>query len=125
MAFYASDPLQAVVGPGICRAEYGGFLLSFPPRRMLDVWSDPRYDLAESKPERLILAALDYSVEPVVVLASPRPPSRRVRSWAARLDRRLVHVPLGQLSPATLRRLRVLHLLDGHARRETARDYVW
>ena len=42
MAFYSTDPHQAVVGPGIMRAEYGGFLLSYPPRRMADVWSGPR-----------------------------------------------------------------------------------
>ena len=40
MAFFCTDPTQGVVGPGICRTTYGGFLLSYPPQRILDVWSD-------------------------------------------------------------------------------------
>jgi hypothetical protein len=124
MAFFATDPREKVVGPGICRSEYGGFLLSYPPRRMLDVWTDRRYDVSESKAERLILAALDYSEERLVVLVAPRPPSARMRDFAARLDRRLVYLPIGSLAPSTRKRLRVLHVLDGHSRRDIARDYV-
>lgn len=125
MAFYATDPREGVVGPGICRATYGGFLLSTPPRRMADVWSDQRYAVARSKPDRLVLAALDYSVEPLVVLVAARPPSSRMKRWASQLDRRLVYLPLGQVPPATRKRLRVLHVLDGYDRREIARDYIW
>ena len=53
MAFYSTFPFEHLVGPGIGRAEYGGFLMTLPPRRMFDVWSDPDYDLAETKAERL------------------------------------------------------------------------
>ena len=49
MAFYSTDPFANLVGPGIGRAEYGGFLMSLPPRRMFDVWNDPDYDLAETQ----------------------------------------------------------------------------
>ncbi|HBZ72570.1 MAG TPA: hypothetical protein DEP35_23670 [Deltaproteobacteria bacterium] len=125
MAFYATDPREKVVGPGICRAEYGGFVLSWPPRRMADVWTDARYELARTKPERLVLAAIDYSMERVVVVVAPRPPSMQMREWASRLDRQLVYLPIGQFAPATRRKLRVLHVLDGHSRRESARDYIW
>ncbi|HWB98548.1 MAG TPA: hypothetical protein VG672_17680, partial [Bryobacteraceae bacterium] len=63
MAFYSTFPFDNMVGPGIGRGEYGGFLMSLPPRRMFDVWHDPDYDFAESKSERLLLAGLDYSIE--------------------------------------------------------------
>jgi hypothetical protein len=125
MAFYATDPREKVVGPGICRAEYGGFALSWPPRRMADIWTDPRYEFARTKPERLVLAAADYSMERVVVVVAPHAPSTQMRDWAARLDRQLVYLPIGQFAPTTRRRLRVMHVLDGHSRRETARDYIW
>jgi len=125
MAFYATDPREKVIGPGICRAEYGGFALSWPPRRMSDIWTDARYELARSKPERLILAAMDYSMERVVVVVAPHAPTARMREWAGRLDRQLVYLPIGQFAPTRRRRLRVLHVLDGHSRRETARDYIW
>ena len=62
MAFYSTFPLDRLVGPGIGRAEYGGFPMSLPPRRMYDVWQDADYEFAESKSEQLLLAALDYSI---------------------------------------------------------------
>ena len=49
MAFYSTFPFDNLVGPGIGRAEYGGFLMTLPPRRLFDVWSDTDYDFAESK----------------------------------------------------------------------------
>lgn len=124
MALYASDPRDDAVAPGIGRARYGGFVLSHPPRRMLDVWTDPAYGMVTSKPERLVLAALDYSMAPHVALVARRPPSRRMRDWAAHLQRRLVYLPIGQLSPGRLARLRVLHVLDGRARRGQAGQHI-
>ncbi len=125
MAFYATDPLQAVVGPGIMRAEYGGFLLSYPPRRMADVWADPDYGLALTKAETLLLAALDYSLEKTVVYVAARPPRSFMKTVADRWRRRILYIPLGQLSPVTLRKIRVVHILDGHDKRASAKEYVW
>ena len=125
MAFYATAPERAVVGPGICRVTYGGFLLSFPPGRLADVWSDADYRFAECKSEVLLLAALDYSTERVVVHAAPKPPRSIFHQIAARLGRKILHLPIGTLSPATLRKIRVMHVLSGHDKRAIAKDYVW
>jgi hypothetical protein len=125
MAFYATDPLSAVVGPGIMRAEYGGFLLSSPPRRMADVWSDPDYAFALTKAETLLLAALDYSLEKTVVYVAARPPRSFLKTVADRWGRRILYIPLGQLSPVTLKKIRVVHILDGHDKRAIAKEYVW
>jgi hypothetical protein len=125
MAFYATAPERAVVGPGICRVTYGGFLLSFPPGRLADVWTDADYRFAECKSEVLLLAALDYSRERVVVHAAQKPPRAIFHQIAARLDRKILHVPIGTLSPTTIRKIRVMHVLSGHAKREIAKDYVW
>jgi hypothetical protein len=125
MAFYATYPFEKIVGPGIGRAEYGGFLMSLPPRRMFDVWADPDYDMAETKAERLLMAGIDYSVGKLVVYAAARPPRSIFRSMAARLGQKILYIPLGQLSPAQLKRIRVVHVLDGHERRPIAKDYVW
>jgi hypothetical protein len=125
MAFYATAPERAIVGPGICRVTYGGFLLSYPPGRLGDVWSDGDYRFAESNPEVLLLAALDYSRERIVVHAAPKPPRPIFHQIAARLDRRILHLPIGTLAPATLRKIRVMHVLSGHAKRDIAKDYVW
>jgi hypothetical protein len=125
MAFYATDPADAVVGPGIMRAEYGGFMLSFPPRRMTDVWTDRDYAFAVSKAETLLLAALDYSLEKMVVYVAARPPRSFLKTVADGWGRRVLYIPIGQLSPVTLKKVRVVHILDGHDRREVAKDYVW
>jgi hypothetical protein len=125
MAFYCTPPEQGVVGPGMCRVTYGGFLLSYPPRRMLDVWTDADYRMAERKSEVLLLAALDYSEERVVVHVAQRPPRSLMHQVAARVERKILHVPIGTLSKATLRRIRVMHILSGHEKREIAKDYIW
>jgi hypothetical protein len=125
MAFYATDPAAHVVGPGIGRAEYGGFLMTLPPRRMSYVWSDPDYAFAESKPETLLMAALDYSVERHVVYVAKKPPRSIFRSIAARLNRSIIYLPIGALNSDKLKRLRVVHILDSHARRKEAKDYIW
>jgi hypothetical protein len=125
MAFYSTSPFDHLVGPGIGRAEYGGFLMSLPPRRMVDVWGDPDYDFAETKPERLLLAGLDYSIHRNVVYVAARPPRSVFRSIAWRFGRNILYIPIGQLSPQKLKKLRVVHVLDSYARREEAKDYLW
>ena len=125
MAFYSTYPFDKMVGPGIGRAEYGGFLMSLPARRMYDVWADPDYDFAETKAERLLLAGMDYSIQKFVVYVAAKPPRSVFRSIAARFDRTVVYIPIGQLSPVTMKKLRVVHVLDGYDKRETAKEYIW
>jgi hypothetical protein len=125
MAFYSTFPFEHMVGPGIGRGEYGGFLMSLPARRMYDVWQDPDYDIAESKSERLLLAGLDYSVQKFVVYVAAKPPRTIFRSVAARFGRTIVYIPIGQLSPVTLKKIRVVHVLDGYDKRESAKEYLW
>jgi hypothetical protein len=125
MAFYSTNPYDQLVGPGITRAEYGGFLLSYPPRRMMDVWHDPDYLFAESKPETLLLAALDYTLERFVVYVAAKPPRSVFKTVASRLGRKIIYIPIGQLSPVSLKKIRAVHILDGHDKRPIAKDYIW
>jgi hypothetical protein len=125
MAFFCTEPESAVVGPGICRVAYGGFLLSYPPRRMADVWSDADYRMAESKAEVLLLAALDYCTDKIVVHVAAKPPRAIIHRLAERFGLKIVHLPIGTISPTTIRRIRVMHILSGHDKREIARDYIW
>ncbi|HEY3939254.1 MAG TPA: hypothetical protein VGL97_17615 [Bryobacteraceae bacterium] len=125
MAFYSTHPFDHLVGPGIGRAEYGGLLMTLPPRRLYDVWNDSDYDTAETKAERLLMAGLDYSVEKNVVYVAAKPPRNVFRRFAARVNRKIVYVPLGQLSPTKLKKIRVVHVLDSYERREQAKDHIW
>jgi hypothetical protein len=125
MAFYSTFPFDNLVGPGIGRAEYGGFLMSLPPRRMYDVWQDADYEFAESKSERLLLAAIDYSIYHYVVYVAARPPRSIFKTIASRAGRTIIYLPIGQLSPVALKKIRVVHVLDGYDKREKAKDYMW
>ncbi len=76
LAFYATDPMKNMVGPGIAQAEYGGAMFIFPPRAIPDVWSDPRLDFADTLEERLLAAGFLHSRDKHVAVVSPNiPPS--------------------------------------------------
>jgi hypothetical protein len=124
MAFYSTPVGEVVVGPGISRCQYGGFMLTFPPLRVYDIWKDPFFDLARNKPERLLLAALDYSLERHVVYVSSSPPSSLCRTFASRLRKQIIYLPIGIFSPVTLKKIRQFHVLDGHPVRSYAAQYI-
>ncbi|MGK5595517.1 MAG: hypothetical protein ACSNEK_09215 [Parachlamydiaceae bacterium] len=125
MAFYATSMLDKVVGPGISRCEYGGFMMSYPPHRLRDVWTDPDYVGCANKAELLLIAAIDYALKPLVVYVASKPPRSFLKSFARRYGKKIVYIPIGQLSPVTLNRLRVFHVLDGKDRRDIAGEYIF
>lgn len=124
MAFYSTPAGEVMDGPGISRCHYGGFMLTYPPMRVYDIWKDPFFDVARSKPERLLLAALDYSMERNVVYVAASPPSGWCKSFAARLGKHIIYIPIGVFSPVTLKKIREFHVLDGHHVRRYAHQYI-
>ena len=60
-----------------------------------------------------------------VVYVATKPPRSIFRSIAAHLNRRIVYIPIGQLSPTKLKKIRVVHVLDSYERRNDAREYLW
>lgn len=125
MAFYATPPEANLVGPGISRCEYGGFMMSSPPRRMMNIWGDPDYEGCRTKAEVLLVAAIDYSVQPMIVYVASKPPRSALKSFAQRYGRKIVYIPIGQLSPVLLNKLRVFHVLDSHDKRSIADEYIF
>ena len=125
MAFYATSMSDDVIGPGIARCEYGGFLLSFPARRMYDIWADPDYEEFEAKHEVLLAAAIDYSVRPVIVYAGINPPSARLKAHANRQGKRILYIPLTQFSQKVIQGLQTFHILDGQDKRKIADEYIY
>ncbi len=124
MAFYATRAGEVVVGPGISRCHYGGFMLTYPPMRVYDIWEDPLFDFARNKPERLLLAGIDYSLEKYVVYIAKRPPSSLAKRFAAHQGKKVIYLPLGQFSPALLRKIQTFHVLEGHHVRLYAHQYI-
>jgi hypothetical protein len=46
------------------------------------------------------------------------------KTIASRMERTIVYIPIGQLSPSSLKRIRVAHVLDGYEKREIAKEYL-
>ena len=124
MAFYSTPAGAVMDGPGISRCQYGGFMLTYPPLRVYDIWRDPYFDMARNKPERLLMSALDYSLEKHVVYVAATPPSGWCRTIAARLGKKIIYLPIGTFSPVTLKKIRQFHVLDGHPIRKYANKYL-
>ena len=71
------------------------------------------------------MAAIDYAVKPVIVYVASKPPRTALKSFARRYGKKMVYIPIGQLSPITLNKLRVFHVLDGHDKRKIADEYIF
>jgi len=124
MSFYSTPSGEVMDGPGISRCQYGGFMLTYPPLRVFDIWKDPFFDVARNKPERLLMAAIDYSLERHVVYVASAPPSGWCQSMAERLGKKIIYLPIGIFSPITLKKIRQFHVLDGHHVRRYARQFI-
>ncbi|MBN2033224.1 MAG: hypothetical protein JW836_08105 [Deltaproteobacteria bacterium] len=124
MAFYSTPAGEVMDGPGISSCQYGGFMLTYPPLRVFDIWKDPFFDMARNKPERLLMAAVDYSLEKHVVYVAANPPSGWCHSLAARLGKKIIYLPIGTFSPVTLKKIRRFHVLSGHHVRKYAKQFL-
>ena len=124
MAFYATPAGEEVIGPGISRCEYGGFVLSYPPFRMYDIWKDRFFNMARSKAERLLLAGIDYSEERLVAYIAAKPPRSYCHTFAHHQGRKIIYIPLGQFSPVLLTKIRFFHVLESPDLRKVAHDYI-
>jgi hypothetical protein len=60
-----------------------------------------------------------------VVYVAAHPPRSIFKTIASRAGRTVIYIPLGQLSPVSLKKIRVVHVLDGYDKRETAKEYLW
>ena len=124
LAFYATDPMANLIGPGIAQADYGGALFLYPPRPIPDIWSDPRLDFTDVLEDRLLAAAFLHSRERHVAVVSPRPPQANWRRLARRYGKSIVPLPLGRFGGQMIERLRRFHVLNGKHVRSYAADFI-
>jgi hypothetical protein len=124
LAYFATNPMENLVGPGIAQAEYGGALFLFPPRLIPDVWTDPRLNAADTLEERLLAAALLHSQERHIAVVSPKPPPASWRRLARRYGRKIIHLPLQRFSGQLIERLRRFHVLNGKEVRTYAAEFI-
>jgi hypothetical protein len=124
LAFFATNYLDELVGPGIGLSIYGGAMFLFPPVSIPDIWRDPRLDFAETLEERLLAAACLHAECPHIALLSALPPGAGWRRLARRFGKRWVHVPLSQFGAATIQQLRMVHVLNGKEIRSFAAHFI-
>lgn len=124
MAFYSTLPGAEIVGPGMSRMEHGGFVMSYPPLRMFDVWTDSDFDFIPTRHERLLVAGLAYSEKPGVVYVARKPPASRWKKLAKSMGKRIIYIPLGSLNPLHVKRMRTFHMLQNKGVRNYAHDYL-
>jgi hypothetical protein len=124
LVFFATDPMENLIGPGVAQAEYGGAFFLFPPRTIPDIWTDPRLDFADTLEERLLAGAFFHSSERHVAVVSPGLPSATWRRLARQFGKKIVHLPLKRFSGQLVERLRRFHILNGHAVRSYAADFI-
>lgn len=124
MAFYSTLPGAEIVGPGISRMEHGGFMMSYPPLRMYDIWRDPDFDFVPTRHERLLVAGIAYSEKPGVVYVAKKPPLPRWKKLAKSMGKRVIYIPIGSLNPLHVKRMRTFHMLQNKGVRNSAHDFI-
>lgn len=124
LSLFATNFMEEIVGPGIGLSRYGGCMFLFPPRPIPEIWTDPRFDFADTLEERLLAAALFHSQEKHVAVLGPRPPGAGWRRLAARYKKKLLFVPLSRFSAQTIEQLRLVHVLNGQHIRGYAQHFI-
>jgi hypothetical protein len=124
IAFFGTNFMDDVVGPGIARSRFGGVFFLFPPRPIMDVWSDPRISRKGPLDDRLIAGAILNSKAPHIAVVSPTPLKASWRAAAKARGKKLVHLPLSRFSGRMLDRLRTFHVLNGHDIRSYAARFI-
>jgi len=125
MAFYATEKEKKQIGPGIFECQYGGFMLSFPPGRLFDVWSIRELSFFTSKYERLLAAGIVVSDDKNVVYVAPKRPSTVMKQFAKLYGVNITYIPISQYSGQKLRRLKTFHILSDKTKRDIADDYIF
>ena len=124
ITFFATPLGNQMVGPRICRTEFGGLLSVYPAWGIPNIWSFEPGGRIKTCGEALTLAAVLFSPGRYIAYVAATPPSPLMRELAQRHGRHLIYMPLHMFSPAHLKKIRRFHILDGHDVRKWARDYI-
>jgi len=124
LTFYATDPFEDIIGPGICRSWYGGLSLTFPPRSIPNIFELPQSFRYPTLAMRLTYGAVLFSKEKNIAFVSAKKPSMKYKQIARRAQKHLVWLPLSNFSNETLRKLRTFHILNGKEVRSWAGRFI-
>ncbi len=124
LTFYATDPFEDMIGPGVARCFYGGLSLLFPPRVTPNAFEITQNSGLTRLSERLTYGSLLYSSERTVAYVAAKRPGVRLRSLARKSGKHLVWIPITGFSTETLGKLRRFHVLNGKEIRSWASRFI-
>jgi hypothetical protein len=124
LCFFATNYMDNMIGPGIGQATYGGCMMIFPPRPIINIWEDPRLLMGETLEEKLLEAAFFHSREKHITVVSPGPPKAGWRRMARQYKKRIIHIPLKRFSVQTIEKVRQFHVLNGKHIRSFATRFI-
>jgi hypothetical protein len=124
LSFYATDPFENMIGPGVTRCFYGGLALLYPPRAIPNVFEISEDLHLPNLASRLTYGAMLFSGEKNVAYVSSQKPSSEMKNLASKLHKHLIWIPLSSFSNETLRKLRRFHILNGKDVRSWASRFV-
>jgi hypothetical protein len=128
MAFYATNPGNYLVGPGISHVEIGGLLSIYPPIRIREVfrdYMDYEYRDTLNKAERLLKAGIIYSKEKYIAYIADKPPRKYFYSLAGVKNREILYIPLDNFSQESLKTIKHIHILAGKNKRKIAHNFIY
>lgn len=124
LSFYATDPFENLIGPGIAQCCYGGLALLYPPRHIPNVFEITKDLQLPNLAARLAIGSLIFSQERVIAYISQKKPGAILRNQASKYKKHLLWIPLNTFSNETLRRLRKFHILNGKTVRSWAGRFI-
>lgn len=124
LCFFATNYMDNMIGPGIGQATYGGCMMIFPPRPIINIWEDPRLLMSETLEEKLLEAAFLHSKEKHITVVSPGAPKASWRRMARQYKKRIIHIPLKRFSGQTIEKVRQFHVLNGKHIRSFATRFI-
>lgn len=124
LSFYATDPFENMIGPGIAECKYGGLALLYPPRQIPDIFSLTKDINLPNLAIRLTIGALLFSQERTIAYVSSKRPGAFLKNQASKYKKHLLWIPISTFSNETLRRLQKFHILNGKDVRSWAGRYI-
>ncbi|MBN1578371.1 MAG: hypothetical protein JW913_17550 [Chitinispirillaceae bacterium] len=124
LTFYATDPFERLIGPGIARCRYGGLSLLFPPRPIPDIFQLETGHELPNLATRVALGGLMFSREKIVAYVAPERPGALLGNLARFHHKRLLWIPLATFSQETVQKLRQFHILNGKTVRSWAARFI-
>lgn len=124
LSFYATDPFENMIGPGIAQCVYGGLALLFPPRQIPNVFDLTKDMQLPNLATRLTIGALLFSQERAIAYVAKKKPGALLRSQAIKHGKHLLWIPINTFSNETLRRLQKFHILNGKNVRSWAGRFI-